>query len=91
MKFEWDEEKRKSNLFKHGIDFKDAEQIFEGITYTFEDERFSYGEYRYITLGMFGGTVVVVAHTERNDVIRLISIRKATKNEQEFYYKGFGN
>jgi len=91
MKFEWDDNKRKSNLAKHGIDFKDANQIFEGITFTFEDDRFDYGEERYITIGMLRGTVVVVAHTESDDVIRLISIRKATKNEQKLYYKGFGN
>ncbi len=48
-------------------------------------------EKRYITIGMLRGTVVVVAHTESDDVIRLISIRKAKKNEQKLYYKGFGN
>jgi len=91
MKFEWDENKRKLNLVKHGIDFKDAQQIFDGITFTFEDERYNYGEDRYITVGMLRGTVVIAAHTERNDVIRLIFIRKATKNEQKLFYKGFGN
>lgn len=91
MKFEWDENKRKLNLAKHGIDFKDAHQIFEGITFTFEDERYDYGEERYITIGMLRGTVVVVAHTENDDIVRLISIRKATKHEQKIYYKGFGN
>ncbi len=91
MKFEWDENKRKLNLAKHGIDFKDAQQIFDGITFTFKDDRYDYGEDRYITIGMLGGTVVVVAHTESDDVIRLISIRKATKNEQKLYYQGFGN
>lgn len=91
MKFEWDENKRKLNLAKHGIDFKDAHQIFDGITFTFEDDRYDYREERYITIGMLRGTVVVVAHTESDDIIRLISIRKATKNEQKLYYKGFGN
>jgi len=91
MKFEWDENKRKLNLAKHGIDFKDAQQIFDGITFTFQDERYNYGEDRYITVGMLRGTVVIAAHTERNDVIRLISVRKATKNEQKLFYKGFGN
>jgi len=91
MKFEWDENKRKLNLAKHGIDFKDAYQIFDGITFTFEDDRYNYGEGRYITIGMLRGTVVVVAHTESDDVIRLISIRRATKHEQKLYYQGFGN
>ena len=52
MKFEWDENKRKLNLVKHGIDFKDAQQIFDGITFTFKDERYKYGEDRYITIGL---------------------------------------
>ena len=91
MKFEWDENKRKLNLTKHGIDFKDAHQIFNGITFTFEDDRFDYGEERYITIGMLRGTVVIVAHTENDDVIRLISSRKATKHEQKLYYQGFRN
>lgn len=91
MKFEWDENKRKLNLAKHGIDFKDAQQIFDGITFTFQDERYNYGEDRYITVGVLRGTVVIAAHTESDDVIRLISIRKATKNEQKLFYKGFGN
>jgi uncharacterized protein len=91
MKFEWDENKRQSNLSKHGIDFQDAKQIFDGITFTFEDERFNYGEYRFITLGMLRSMVVAVAHSERKEVIRLISIRKATKNEQKLFYQGFGN
>ena len=91
MKFEWDESKRKINLAKHGFDFRDAQKVFEGITFTFEDDLFNYGEYRCITLGMLDSIIVVIAHTERYDVIRLISMRKATKNEQKFYYKAFGN
>lgn len=89
MKFEWDEVKRKSNISKHGFDFVDVQYVFEGATFTFEDERFDYGEQRFITLGMLKEKVVVIAHTERNDVIRIISMRKATKNEQKIYFKEF--
>lgn len=91
MKFTWDEAKRKSNFVKHGIDFADAKIVFSGATFTFEDDRFGYGEQRFITLGMLYDTVVVIAHTERNDVIRIISMRKATKNEQKIYFQGFTN
>ncbi len=91
MKFIWDKKKRKANLAKHGLDFVDAKSVFSGITYTFEDDRFAYGEQRFITIGMLKGKVVVIAHTEKDDVIRVISMRKATKHEQEIYFKGFTN
>jgi len=89
MKFTWDESKRKTNLKKHGLDFIDAKPVFSGATFTFEDNRFSYGEQRFITLGMLKGMVVVIAHTEHNDLIRIISMRKATKHEQKIYFQGF--
>ena len=89
MKFEWDEVKQQANLRKRRLDFADAETVFAGATFTFEDDRFEYGEDRYITLGLLRGTVVVIAHTERKEVIRVISMRKATKNEQKVYFEGF--
>ena len=91
MKFTWDEAKHKTNLVKHGLDFGDAEIVFSGATFTFEDDRFDYSEQRFITIGMLYSKVVVIAHTERNDVIRIISMRKATKHEQKIYFKGFTN
>ena len=91
MKFTWDEAKGKTNLVKHGLDLADAEIVFSGATFTFEDDRFDYSEQRFITIGMLYSNVVVIAHTERNDVIRIISMRKATKNEQKIYFKGFTN
>jgi uncharacterized DUF497 family protein len=89
MNFEWDENKRKSNISKHGLDFIDAERVFKGATFTIEDTRFDYSENRYLTLGMLKGIVVVIAHLEEDDRIRVISMRKATNNEQKIYYKGF--
>lgn len=89
MKFMWDEAKRRSNLVKHRLDFADAPAVFAGIAFTFEDDRFDYGEQRFITLGMLKGVVVVIAHTERNEAIRIISMRKATKYEQKLYLQGF--
>jgi uncharacterized DUF497 family protein len=55
------------------------------------DDRFDYGEQRFITLGMLKGVVVVIAHTEQDDEIRIISMRKGTKNEQRIYFQGFTN
>jgi len=51
MRFTWGEKKRRSNLTSHGIDFVDAPRVFEGPTFTYEDDRFAYSEYRYVTLG----------------------------------------
>lgn len=89
MNFIWDEAKRKTNLAKKGIDFRDAERVFSGATFTFDDDRFAYGEQRFITIGMLYDTVVTIAHTEGNEVVRIISMRKATKHEQKIYYRGF--
>jgi len=87
MKFAWDETKRKSNLIKHALDFIDAMEVFEGATITIEDSRFGYGEQRFITIGMSRGRVVAIAHTEHGDEMRIISMRKATQNEENFYFK----
>ena len=84
--FAWDEAKRLANLKKHGIDFADAEKIFSGLTFTAEDDREAYGEPRFLTLGLLEDQVVSVAHTERGEEIRIISIRKATKHEARFYF-----
>ncbi len=91
MKLEWDENKRLLNIKKHGIDFIGAEAIFRGATVTFEDDRFDYEEQRFITFGLFEMRTVYVAHTEHHDCIRIISIRKATKAEEKFYYENITN
>ena len=91
MHFEWDEQKNQINIRKHGLDFADAPAVFAGVTFTFEDDRFDYEEQRFITLGMLAGKVVVIAHTERDDKVRIISMRKATKYEQKLYFQGFTN
>ena len=87
MQFEWDEIKAETNLKKHGLNFSEACRVFEADTFTFEDLRLDYGEQRFITLGILEGVVVVLVHTETVDVIRVISFRKAIKNEQELYFK----
>lgn len=87
MDFEWDERKRKANLKKHGFDFEDAEQVFEGITVTYEDDREDYGEVRFITLGLLDDLIVYIVHTERDDNIRIISMRKALSYETDFFFQ----
>lgn len=87
MLFTWDEKKRQSNIKKHGIDFNCAAEIFSGPTFTWEDSRFDYGEQRWITMGLFGSQVVVlVVHTETEEEIHVISIRKADKDEQALFF-----
>lgn len=87
MRFEWDEAKRLSNIRRHGIDFAIIEKVLDGATITFKDDRFEYGETRVLTFGLLDGDVVVIIHTETDEVIRVISLRKATRHEQETYFK----
>ncbi|MFS2003653.1 BrnT family toxin [Duganella sp. CT11-25] len=81
--YTWDEKKRLSNLRKHGLDFANASAVFAGRTFTTEDTRVRYGERRFITIGHFAGREVAVTYTERNDDIRIISFRKANREERE--------
>jgi hypothetical protein len=87
MRFTWDEEKRKANISKHRLDFKDSHKVFAGPTFTFRDARFDYDEERFITLGLLGADVVVIVHTEHKNEIRIISMRKGTANEQEIFFE----
>lgn len=91
MEFEWDEAKRQSNLHQHGIDFIGSEQVFVGETVTVLDDRFDYGEARFVTFGLLEGRVVAIAHTETDEVIRIISVRKATRYEESSYFKEIAN
>lgn len=60
---------------------------FEGETVTVLDDRFDYGEERFVTFGLLDGRVVAIAHTETDEIIRIISVRKATKDEESSYFK----
>lgn len=91
MEFTWSETKRASNIETHGIDFVDAQNVFEGLTYTFGDDRFSYGEQRFVTLDLLAGVCVSVVHTENDHEIRIISFRKATKRESQIYFNAIQN
>ncbi len=86
MQFEWNQDKALSNLQKHGVDFEDAIYIFTGLTLEFPDTRKDYGETRIIALGTLDGRVLVVVYTDRADVRRIISARKAKNHEQRTYH-----
>ena len=90
MKFEWDDKKNAINIEKHGIDFATAALVFSDLNRIEKyDILHSEEEDRYITIGEIAEVfvVVVVAYTERNEAIRIISARMATKKEREVYYK----
>lgn len=86
VRFEWDEAKRRANLWRHGIDFAEVGEVFAAPVTTLDD-RYDYGEKRYLTLGLLKGSVVAVVHTESDDVIRIISARKAERYEEIKYFK----
>ncbi len=89
MIFEWDENKEKINIAKHGLDFSTAALVFcDQDRLEWFDELHSDNEERYITIGEINGIAIVlmVVYTERGEVTRLISARKATKQERRMYY-----
>jgi uncharacterized protein len=83
--FEWDDNKRRSNIDKHGIDFADAkEALYDPGAFTFVSPRSSH-ERRYITVGSLGGTLITVIFTLRGGAVRIISARAARRVEKELY------
>lgn len=93
MKFEWDEIKNRENIAKHGFDFADAHQVFDNPVVERLDNRFVYNEERWIAVGVLRDVVcVVLVYTERpHQTFRIISFRKADRNEREAYYKALPN
>jgi len=89
LKFEWDENKSKLNLKKHRVDFKEGKTVFnDPFAITIDDPDHSDLEERYIDIGISSkGRILVVWYTERNDNIRIIGCRKATRSEREQYEK----
>jgi len=85
MRFEWDREKARENLRKHGVSFDEATTIFYGpLSATFDDPDHSAGEQRFITVGHSSrGRLLVASHTERGGVVRIISARAATAGERK--------
>ncbi len=85
--FEGDTNKSATNLKKHGVSFVEAAVVFSDLlSVTFDDPDHSLTERRFITIGLSAkGKTLVVSHTDRGRLIRLISARKATKRERKFY------
>ena len=86
LKFEWDENKNAVNIRKHKIDFEDIPEIFQQPILIDYDGRQNYGEERWLGIGLLRNVAVAVAFTERGkNTIRIISARKATKEERQKY------
>lgn len=90
MRFEWDEQKNHENQKKHGVGFEIARLVFDDSLHLSRRDREHDGEERWLTMGTVAGTVVlIVAHTTREEhdeeVIRIISARKATRRERRAY------
>lgn len=85
--FEWDPNKAETNFRKHGVTFAEASSVFDDPLFiTLLDEEHSKDEERFITIGVSDKKrLVMVAHAERENRIRIISARKATKHEEKFY------
>jgi uncharacterized DUF497 family protein len=90
MEFEWDAVKSDSNDRKHGVTFTEAMTVFaDPLSVTGYDSRHADDEDRFLTMGTtVGGRLVVVSHTDRGDLVRIISAREATRREREDYEDG---
>src|SRR5262249_15300781 len=88
QEFEWDADKAEANLRKHRIAFEAARRVFEDdFEVEWPDSELPYCETRFVITGMVDGRLPRVVYTERNDRIRIISARKATRHEQREYYR----
>lgn len=92
MQFDWDDDKNEANVLKHGLDFEDAAEVFDGPVLRRRDTREGYGEERWVGLGLLGRFVVAVVFTLREpDIIRIISMRKATQDERNKFQDALQN
>ncbi len=85
IQIEYDEVKNALNITKHGIGFNAVSDLDQDTVFTVEDTRFSYGEPRFITMGMIGGRLHILVWTDRLGVMRMISLRKANAKERKIY------
>ena len=90
MEFEWDPEKASSNLRKHNVSFEEASTaLSDPMAATGADPDHSIGEFRYVTFGISErDRLLVVAHTEQRETIRIISARLASRREKKIYEEG---
>jgi uncharacterized DUF497 family protein len=87
VNFEWDPAKARHNRRKHGVSFHEAASVFaDPLAVTYPDPDHSESEQRFLTVGMSSAPrVLIVAHADRDDRIRIISARKTTSREREHY------
>ncbi len=90
MNFEWDDNKNKENIIKHGIDFNDAIEVFSSPRLEYLDTRFDYNEPRYITIGFCNNRIVLVAYSDVDGTIRIISARRANAKEKKKFENKLG-
>ena len=87
IEFEWDEDKNRRNRAKHGVSFERARAVFaDSFAQEKLDGRDTYGEERWLTVAMAQGQMLAVVNTQRGERYRLISARKATREETDAYY-----
>jgi len=87
MLFEWDDEKRQSNIIKHHIDFEEAVTIYDGFVITITSEHQGLGEERFLSIGLLQGLEIVIVFTIRGEKRRIISARRARKAERTKYHE----
>ncbi len=87
MRFEWDEDKAEQNVEKHGVSFEETATVFgDPLSLTIEDPLHSQEEQRFVTVGESArGEFLVIVHADREDAVRIISARKATRRERRDY------
>lgn len=91
MRFSWDDKKNLANINKHGIAFNEAGKIFSGPVYSYPDDKQNYGESRRIAIGLMDSRLVTVVFVERGeDLVRIISARKANYQERRLYEQNVG-
>ncbi len=88
LEFEWDDRKAAENLRRHGVSFAQAALAFrDRFAVEWIDLREAYGEERIILLGTGGNQLLTIVYAEREERIRIISARRATKDEQDYYHR----
>ncbi|HAC62642.1 MAG TPA: BrnT family toxin [Cyanothece sp. UBA12306] len=88
MEIEWDKNKAASNFSKHNIDFEDVKNIFLAPNRLEREDKRNYGETRIQVIGIVNQLVLFVVYTKRENRYRIISARRANKNERKQYYQG---
>lgn len=90
MRLTWDEYKNQTNIAKHGLDFADAHSVFDHPLLVKLDDRMEYNEERWIGIGLLETRIVVIVFSEpEEDMVRVISLRKATSSERKRYEQAY--